>query len=70
MKLICKSNLSKEETISRLEKYLSEKEIYYAMLDSIENTVWNNSHIVVVCTDKDKEIFSIIASDLYYKLFE
>lgn len=69
-KLFCRNNLTRDTTISRLANHFTEKEIKHIMLAADSVISWTDGHIVVICTDKDNRIYSIVASGIYMDLIE
>ena len=68
--LFCRNNLTYYETITRLEKYFSEQEIFNIMIGVDSVTSWTDGHIAVICTDNIDKIYTIVAPGCYMRLIE
>lgn len=68
--LFCRNNLTRNETIKRLEKYFSGQETFNIMISVDTSISWTDGHIVVICTDKVNRTYSIVASGIYMELIE
>lgn len=66
--LICRNNLSYDETEKRLKNYFTEKEVSNIMHDVDAVVSWTDGKIVVICTDKVRKKYSIITSGYYIDL--
>lgn len=69
--LICRNNLTYDNAEERLKKYFSEQEVSDILIQATELTSWTDGNIVVICTDKTRRKYSIVAApNLYMDLIE
>lgn len=68
--LFCRNNLTYDETVKRLGKYYTEQEAFNIMISVDAVVSWTDGHIAIICTDKVRRKYTIVASGIYMKLIE
>lgn len=69
--LICRNNLTYDGAKKRLQQYFSEEEVADILIQATGLTSWTDGNIVVICTDKTRRKYSIVAvPSLYMGLIE
>ena len=69
-KLFTRINLSYDNAEKRLKEYFSDQEVDEIMNDAILCTSWTDGEIAILCTDKKRRIFAIVAPGIYMELIE
>lgn len=68
--LFCRNNLTYKETKRRLEMYFAKDEAFNILIQAKGLISWTDGKIVVICTDKVRGNYSIVASGMYMGLIE